>query len=214
MENDILYARLVELANQKPLPQHQATACLVTPILVKGSLPRHRYARMIISPSKHPSATNAINPCPCPGEECVSEGTIGGGNAELMAHSAALEVVSSGIPQKQVFKYDTPEDVKQGDKTPKGAIETGAVCGGAMTVLFEPVGLRSERVAKPQREIFAETLKSLKAGKQQLNLPRCNVSTCEKALKLYEVKQKKRLNNFHIRCLFNARTAELVSNCS
>eukprot|EP00033_Pygsuia_biforma_P002651 GCRY01002932.1.p1 GENE.GCRY01002932.1~~GCRY01002932.1.p1 ORF type:complete len:463 (+),score=111.03 GCRY01002932.1:161-1390(+) len=170
MEHEDLFRRLAFLAVQKPLSGCKASCCLVTPINVKGSLPSHRYARMIVMQTDHPAAHTAANPCP--GEGYISEGTVGGGPAELMCHRIGLEIIRSGIPETRVFNLDSNLNqdtiVSESSSSETGSVVkeiiTGAVCGGVMRCLFEPIGFADSQMAQTQQQLFDAVVTRLNGG--------------------------------------------------
>lgn len=103
--------QLVELLReaQRRTVEGQASA-LVTVVATKGSTPRRAGARMLVD------ADGSI----------VS--TIGGGCVEAEARRAALDVIRTGQPR--LLAVDLTADV---------AADEGAVCGGLMEVLIEPL---------------------------------------------------------------------------
>ncbi|MBI2864817.1 MAG: XdhC family protein [Chloroflexi bacterium] len=86
------------------------TVALATVIKVRGSTPREPGAKMVVT------ADGRIF------------GTIGGGCGEGEVRQAALEVISSRQPR--MVHVDLTADTES---------VTGAICGGTMEVLVEPV---------------------------------------------------------------------------
>ncbi len=85
------------------------TFCIVTVVDSQGATPRKAGARGIVFP------------------DGALEGTVGGGNIELEAVDIALQVLRSKTPLLKTFQLDKLE------------IHSPMICGGAMTMFFEPV---------------------------------------------------------------------------
>lgn len=84
---------------------------LVTVASVRGSVPRHAGAKMIVY-----------------GDRRIS-GTVGGGKFESLAADAAIAALADGAPVLKTYslREDRPDSF-------------GAICGGEVTVLIEPQG--------------------------------------------------------------------------
>lgn len=91
--------------------RNEGRACaMATIVAVKGSIPSHESAKMVVH------------------EDGSIVGTVGGGPAEAEVILAAREVISSGRPQMISFSlHDNP------------AMDAGMVCGGSLDVYVEPV---------------------------------------------------------------------------
>jgi xanthine dehydrogenase accessory factor len=85
---------------------------LATVIRVRGSVPRHVSAKMLVYPSGR------------------IEGTVGGGEMERRVIAEALEVIARG--EARIIRY-TLSDPKEGDP---------GVCGGEVEVFVEPIRAR------------------------------------------------------------------------
>jgi xanthine dehydrogenase accessory factor len=86
---------------------------LVTVVGTSGSGPAGRHGKMLVTGDGQPL------------------GTVGGGNLEHLAIQHALECLAGGPAGLETY------DVGEGDPE---ATETGMICGGAVTLLFERVG--------------------------------------------------------------------------
>lgn len=89
----------------------EGRACaLATIVAVKGSIPSHENAKMVVH------------------EDGSIVGTVGGGPAEAEVIAAAREVIAKGRPSMISFSlHDNPK------------MDSGMVCGGSLDVYVEPV---------------------------------------------------------------------------
>ncbi|MEM3072695.1 MAG: XdhC family protein [Candidatus Bathyarchaeia archaeon] len=85
---------------------------LCTIIEKKGSGPRNVGAKMIVS------------------EDGKTVGTIGGGSLERALIDKSLKALREGKPKKAVFSLGGGGE---------GAIETGLICGGELTIFIDPI---------------------------------------------------------------------------
>lgn len=91
--------------------RNEGRACaLATIVAVKGSIPSHENAKMVVH------------------EDGSIVGTIGGGAAEAQVIVAAGEVIAKGRPAMVSFSlHDNPK------------MDSGMVCGGSLDVYVEPI---------------------------------------------------------------------------
>ena len=93
---------------------------LCTIIEKKGSAPRDVGAKMVVS------------------EDGKTVGTIGGGNFERALISESLKALRESKPRKAVFSL--------GGKGGEGAIETGSMCGGELTIFIDVIEPRGKLI--------------------------------------------------------------------
>ncbi len=104
----------MELLHELLAARERRVPCaLVTVAATRGSVPREAGAKMIVYDS---------------GETC---GTIGGGKFESLVIEASLAALSGNVPVLKTYPLHEAD-----------AESFGAICGGEVTVLIEPQGIR------------------------------------------------------------------------
>ncbi len=100
-----------EKAFQENLP-----SAMVTIISVKGSVPRHTGAKMLVH------------------QDGSTIGTIGGATLERQAIDAAIQSIISGETRRLSFKLH-----EKSDPSSEGETSTGMLCGGEVEIFIEPL---------------------------------------------------------------------------
>lgn len=125
----------MDLGLLKSLAEGQKPLALATIVEVKGSSPRHAGSKMTLDATQQ------------------QKGTVGGGRGEAMALQACAATLEDG--KARILKVDmTGQEVLGNDM----------ICGGANTMLIEPVqdgalyGAALDRLAKGERIVFLKRI--------------------------------------------------------